>query len=224
MKSSLLKEIVEELLNVFKGKTVDAILPPLFFVILNHFVSLNVAMLSSLALATYYLVFRLVRKHSFVYALSGWIGVALAAGLALLADNATNFFLPGIVSNVFLVIVTLMSLLVGRPLAALASHLTRGWTLSWFYRNDIKPAYTEVTWMWFVLFVIRSGIQILLFIQGDVDQLGWTNLVLGLPFTAFILILSYVYGLWRLKQLQGPGIDEYNLQKQPPYRGQTRGF
>lgn len=224
MKASFSQEIREELLSVLQGKTLDALLPPLIFVILNNLVSINSAIISAFVLASYYLVLRLSRKQSIIYALSGWIGVALASGFALLADNVTNFFLPGIVSNVFLVLVTLVSLIFGRPLAALASHLTRGWTLNWFWRSDVKPAYTEVTWMWFVLLLLRSGIQILLYVQGNVDQLGWTNLILGLPFTALILIMSYVYGLWRLKQLKGPGIDEYNSEKQPPYQGQRRGF
>jgi len=33
-----------------------------------------------------------------------------------------------------------------------------------------------------------------------------------------------VYGLFRLKQLKGPGIEEYNEYQQPPYKDQTRGF
>lgn len=224
MKTSFSQEIREELQSVLKGKTLDALLPPLIFVILNNLVSINSAIISALILASYYLILRLIKKQSILYALGGWFGVALASGFALLADNATNFFLPGIVSNVFLVLVTLVSLMLGRPLAALASHLTRGWTLNWFWRSDVKPAYTEVTWMWFVLLFLRSGVQILLYLQGNVDQLGWTNLILGLPFTALILIMSYVYGLWRLKQLKGPGIDEFNTHKEPPYQGQTRGF
>jgi hypothetical protein len=47
---------------------------------------------------------------------------------------------------------------------------------------------------------------------------------MGLPATFLILTISYVYGIWRLKQLGGPGIDEFDAKKQPPYRGQNRGF
>jgi hypothetical protein len=39
-----------------------------------------------------------------------------------------------------------------------------------------------------------------------------------------VLVLSYIYGIWRLRKLKGPGIDEYLENKTAPFRGQTRGF
>jgi len=47
---------------------------------------------------------------------------------------------------------------------------------------------------------------------------------MGLPFTIAILVISYIYGIWRLRTLKGPGIDEFMEAKEAPYRGQTRGF
>lgn len=49
-------------------------------------------------------------------------------------------------------------------------------------------------------------------------------MLLGWPVTIVVLVLSYVYGIWRLRKLRGPGVDEFITGKQPPYRGQTRGF
>ena len=75
-----------------------------------------------------------------------------------------------------------------------------------------------------MLILMRTMLQIYLFLQDSVVELFWINTLLGLPFTIFILLLSYIYGLWRLKRLKGPGIEEFNDQKLPPYKGQTRGF
>lgn len=224
MKNLRNNELIEELMNVLSGKTLDAIIPPLLFVLLNNLLSLNYAIIGALAVATFLGIIRLVKKQKAFYALTGWLGVALAGGFALLANNATNYFLPGIISNVVFVLAILISLIIGKPMAALASHLTRGWTLQWFWRDDIKPAYREVTWMWLMLILMRTMLQIYLFLQDSVVELFWINTLLGLPFTIFILLLSYIYGLWRLKRLKGPGIEEFNDQKLPPYKGQTRGF
>ena len=224
MKQSKNKEILEELQSVLKGSTLDAVFSPLLFALLNAWFSLSIAFFGALSLASGTTLIRVLNKQKGVYAIGGVIGVAIAGGFALLANNATNFFLPGIISNLFLLLVMLVSLMIGKPLAALASHLTRGWTLSWFWRKDIKPAYTEVTLMWLILFVLRSGLQIYLFLQNSVVELVWINTLLGFPFTVGVLVLSYVYGLFRLKQLKGPGIEEYNEHQQPPYKGQTRGF
>lgn len=224
MKNLRNNELIEELMSVLSGKTLDAIIPPLLFVLLNNLLSLNYAVIGALAVATFLGIIRLMKKQKVFYALTGWLGVALAGGFALLANNATNYFLPGIISNVVFVLAILTSLIIGKPMAALASHLTRGWTLQWFWRDDIKPAYREVTWMWLMLILMRTLLQIYLFLQDSVVELGWVNALLGLPFTIFILLLSYIYGLWRLKRLKGPGIEEFNDQKLPPYKGQTRGF
>lgn len=224
MKQSKNKEILEELQSVLKGNTLDAIFPPLLFTLLNAWFSLPIAFFGALSLASGTTIIRMLYKQKGVYAIGGVIGVVIAGGFALLANNATNFFLPGIISNLFLVLVMFVSLLIGKPLAALASHLTRGWVLAWFWRKDIKPAYMEVTFMWFILFVLRSSLQIYLFLQNSVVELAWINTLLGFPFTVGILVLSYVYGLFRLKQLKGPGIEEYNNHQQPPYKGQTKGF
>jgi hypothetical protein len=224
MKTTKNQEILEELTSILKGNTLDAMVPPLIFVFMNRFFSLPIAIFSAIGVAASFGLTRIIKQQKSIYALTGLGGVLLAGGFALFANNATNFFLPGIISNVFFLLMMFVSIVIGRPLAALASHITRGWSFDWFLRPDIKPAYTEVTWMWLALFIMRTALQIFLYTQESIDQLAWTNLLLGLPFTILVLVISYVYGIWRLKQLKGPGIVEFNEHKHPPYKGQTRGF
>ena len=71
---------------------------------------------------------------------------------------------------------------------------------------------------------MRTLIQLTLYSQNDVSQLGWAKTLMDLPITIIVLVLSYIYGIWRLKTLKGPGIDEYIANKVAPYRGQNRGF
>ena len=44
-------EIIEELKTVLSSKTIDAILPPLFFVIINRIVSLDAAAIAAISVA-----------------------------------------------------------------------------------------------------------------------------------------------------------------------------
>jgi intracellular septation protein A len=218
------KEILEELTSVLSGKTLDAIVPPLVFVIVNSMFGLTSAIIIALILSSTVGIYRLIRKQSGIYALGGSLGILLAGGFAFLADNASNYFLPGIITNAFILLLSIVTLIIDKPLAAYASHLTRGWKLDWFWREDVKPAYREVTIMWSLFFLIRTIIQVTLFLSDNVDALVWANTLMGLPVTIAVLILSYVYGIWRLRNLKGPGIDEYLENKTAPFRGQTRGF
>lgn len=218
------QEIGEELKSVLSGRTVDALFPPLIFVIVNAVFSLEVAVVSAIGLSVLLAGMRIIRRQSWYYALGGLLAVVLAAVLALITRDATRYFLPTIISSSLIVLLTMVSLVMRKPLAAWLSHLTRGWPLAWFWRDDVKPAYQEVTWMWALLLVGRLAIQIVLFQRGDAATLGWANVLLGWPVTIGVLVLSYIYGIWRLRKLGGPGVHEFREGKAPPWEGQTRGF
>lgn len=218
------KELLEELQSVLKGKGIDTIFPPLIFAIANNFTSLLMASMLAIMGVLIIGVYRWYNKQVWYYALAGFLGVVFATSLALIADNAKNYFLPGIIGNTFFSLAILMTLTIKKPFVAYISHITRGWPLAWFWRKDIKPAYVEVTWIWFFFFTIRTILQVMLLNQHDVTNFVWINTLLGLPVTIIVLIISYIYGIYRLKKLRGPGVDEFNHKQQPPYKGQTRGF
>ena len=218
------KEILEELKTVSSGKTFDALLPPLAFIIINNFFGLDIAVTTALILALMFCIIRLVRKQTWQYALGGLLGVALASGLAYLTRSAVSYFIPSIISSTLLYLLAIFSIFTGKPMAAWASHLTRGWPLEWFWRKDIKPAYMEVTWAWTAFFAMRLAIQIIIFQSGDATRLAWANTLLGWPVVIVVLILTYTYGIRRLHRLGGPGVEEFKEGKEPPWQGQIRGF
>ncbi|MDY0235464.1 MAG: DUF3159 domain-containing protein [Gudongella sp.] len=217
-------DLIDEVKNFTKGKTIDAIFPPIVYVIGNRFFGLKIGIILALSFALILAILRLINKQSFIYALGGMAGVLIASGFAYLAGNAANYFLPRVITSGFFFLLSIVSLIIGRPIAALASHLTRGWAFDWFLRKDIKPAYTEVTIVWAILFLARMLLQIMLLRRANIVDVGLANILLGFPATFTVLILTYLYGIWRLKKLKGPGVYEYMDGKESPWVGQTKGF
>jgi hypothetical protein len=219
-------ELLEEFRTVFSGRsnTVDTIIPPLLYALVNMLAGLLPATLSALGLAALLTVLRLIRKQAWLYAFSGMVFTLLAAGLAWLTQNAASFFLPDLLTSGILLAAALLSIGAGKPLAAWSSHLTRAWPKEWYWLPNIRPAYTEVTWMWAAFIAARLIVQYALYQQANVSLLGWANVLLGWPVTIAVLVVSYLYGIWRLAKLRGPSVEEFLAHQTAPWKGQRKGF
>lgn len=222
--SDLKEEILEELRSIFLNKTFDALLPPLVYAVSNSIFGLLPAIILAITTALFNYIRRVIKKENWKYSLAGLLGVIFASSLAYLSNNASSYFIPALSSSTLFLLAALITLLIGKPLAAWASHLSRGWPLEWFWRDDIKPAYREVTIFWALYFALRLTIQINLFFSEAVLNLAWVNIILGWPAISVVLVISYIYGVWRLNNLGGPGVDEFKEGKKPPWDGQNRGF
>jgi len=217
----MLKDLINEIVVFLKSKTIDSLIPPVLFVGLNSMFNLTIAIVCSIAFSLSILIYRIVRKENLMYALIGFAMLSFASLLAVLTNNPNSYFLPDLLTNVILVLLSTFLLIIKKPLAAYASHLTRAWPLEWYLRNDVRPAYTEVSVFWLIFFIFKTGAQIIIIFYSNAVIL---NLFIGLPFTILIIGISYIYGLIRLKQLSGPSIDEFNHNKPKPWKSQTKGF
>ncbi len=221
------REVAEELKSVVleKNNLVDVILPSLVFLALDALAGFNAALWGTLITAAGFTFYRVAKKQSPVYSLVGLGLAAFATFSAFLAGKPQVAFLPGILTNGLTVAAALISNLVGRPLVAFTSHLARGWELRWYWHPRVRPAYSEVTWAWAVFFAIKLALQLAAFdVPGSANNLVWINLLLGYPALIILLVASYLYGLWRLRRLQGPSLEEFMTGAPPPWRGQVRGF
>jgi len=220
------REILEELRMVLAGRSglIDSLLPPVIFVVLNALWSLRVAAGAALALALAIALYRLFKRQSLLYALGGVGAVALAALIAQVLGRAEGFFLPTIVTGAITAVACLASGVARRPLVAFTSYMARRWPLNWYWEPEGRPAYSEVTWMWVLFFGLRLLLQVNLFQGENASLLGIVQLLTGWPATIILLIISYVYGTWRLRNLGGPSVEEFKSGAQPPWEGQRRGF
>ena len=226
MQQSKWHELLEEIRTVFTGRNsfFDAILPPIIFLLINGLVGFQAAMWSALILSIGIAVLRIVRKQSLIYALAGVGSVAVAMGLAWYLGKSEGFFLPGLISGSMTLLLTILSLVIRRPMVAWTSYIARRWPLDWYWHPQVRPAYSEVTFAWVIFFTARLLLQFSLFENQNINSLALTNFVTGWPATILLLIFSYLYGTWRLAQLSGPSVEEYRNNVPPPWQSQRRGF
>jgi len=220
------RELLDELRMVFAGRNsfLDAILPPILFLLVNGLAGFQAAMWGALALTVIIAAVRILRKQPLTYALAGVGSVAVAIGIAWFLGKSEGFFLPGLISGGMTLLLAIVSLVIRRPMVAWTSYLARRWPREWYWHPQVRPAYSEVTFAWILFFGARLLLQFSLFENKNVNSLAVTNLVTGWPATIFLLILSYLYGTWRLAQLRGPSVEEFRNDTPAPWRSQRRGF
>jgi len=218
------REIQDELKTVVLQREGlgDALLPPILFLALRAILDWRLAASAALLAGGAITILRWRRGHRVLYALGGIGGTALAAGLALIWGRAAGFFLPGLFGALLTALVAVISVIVKRPLVALTSHVARGWPLAWYWHPQVRPAYSEITWFWAIFSLGRAWLQAQFL--DDIVNLGWVSLASGWPLTILLLVLTYIYGTWRLQHLGGPSVDEFRRGDPPPWQSQQRGF
>jgi len=226
MKTGKLHEVLDEFRTVVMGRSnlLDSLLPPLIFVMVNALFGFQAAMWGSLAVAGIITAIRLRRRQPLLYAFGGIAGVVLAILVVQLLGRSEGYFLPGIITGGFTVLICAVSAVVKRPAVAWTSYIARRWPLEWYWHPKVRPAYSEVTWLWAVFFAVRWLLQLNLFRAEAADLLAVVNVVMGWPATILLLIVSYLYGTWRLRNLGGPSVQEFKAGVPPPWQGQQRGF
>ncbi len=222
-----LNELLGEFRSVFSGKVfriLESLLPLVVFLIVNPLLGLNPALWAALALAGTFAFYRLIQRQSLVYAFGGLGSVLLALVFVQLSGSGAGFFIPGLISGAVTVALCVVTVMLNRPMVAWTSYLTRRWPLGWYWHPQVLPAYNEVTILWAVAFATRLALDFTLYQRGATVALSTSRLILGWPFIIVLLIITYLYGLWRLKRLGGPSVDEYSNNIPPPWQGQQRGF
>lgn len=224
-KTSKARELLDEFRTVAGNVgLLDTIIPPVLFLALNGWMSFQAAMVGSLGLAVLIAVLRLSRKQSLFYALAGMSSVGLAIALAYLLGRSEGYFLPDIVNSGLVIGLSVVSLTIHKPMVAWTSFLARRWPLDWYWHELVRPAYTEVTLAWIIFFALRLFWQVTLFRGNNIGQLALVNTLSGWPATIILLIVSYLYGTWRLANLGGPSVEEFRNHVPPPWQSQRRGF
>src|SRR6476646_10108745 len=95
---------------------IDMSVPGVTLVVIDTFAPLAWAIVGALGAAAVVAVLRLLRRDPLRQAAMGLLGLAGAAALAAVTGDAKTYFLPGILANAGYVVLTISSIVIGRPL------------------------------------------------------------------------------------------------------------
>jgi Protein of unknown function (DUF3159) len=188
----------------------DSGVPVVVFIAVNAIAGLTAAIWSAIGVAALLSVFRLVRKQTVQQAISGFLGVAVAAYIASRTGEAKGFFLLGIWASFGYGAVFLGSVLVRWPLVGLVwEYVDGGVAGKWRKEAPLMRVYTWTTLMWVGVFLARGTVQRLLYNQDKTGWLAFARLAMGYPVTAGALALT-ILAVRRVRKTTDPvGEDGY---------------
>jgi hypothetical protein len=172
---------------------IEAVLPGLVFLVAYTLTrDLMPALIASVLIGVVFFILRLAKKQNVTQAVGGLVGIGISAVLALLTGRAEDFYLPGFWTNGVYGAVLLVSALVGWPLIGVGVGYLMGEQLAWRADPSKRRVLTIVTFLWAGLFILRLAVQLPLYYAGNVEWLGATKLLMGLPLYAPLLVLSWL--------------------------------
>ena len=172
---------------------VESVLPGLGFLVLYSLTrNVPLSVLAPVALAVVFVIIRLVSRTPITQAVAGVIGIALSAVLALVSGRAEANFLPGIIINIITLLVLLASIAVRWPLIGLIVGFLTNEPTQWRQNRAKRRILYLATWLWSALFALRLGVEIPLFLANEIQWLGGTKLLLGVPLYAGVLWVTWL--------------------------------
>ena len=179
---------------------IDSGLPAIVFLVtFNVTDELRTAIWGALGLSLVLAMYRLARKDTIQHSISGVIGVLICAYFANRSGNATDFYIPKLLTNLGYGSVYLIANLVGWPILGVVLGPLLGENLTWRKNPARKKMYLKASWIWVAMFFSRIVVQYPIYKSGNVNLLGTVNLAMGYP-----LFFAAGYGTWLIIKSEPP--------------------
>ena len=185
-----------KVLAAFGGKKglIDTGIPSvIFLVVFNVTDELQSALIASVAVSAVLTIIRLAMRKTIQHAVSGLIGSLICAWFANRTGNASDLYIPKLLTNLGYGSVYLIANLAGWPILGLLLGPILGENLQWRKDPARARAYKRASWLWVGMFFIRIAVQYPIYRSGNVNLLGTVNLAMGYP-----LFLATAYGSWMI--------------------------
>jgi hypothetical protein len=185
-----------KVLAAFGGKKglIDSGIPSvIFLIVFNVTDELQSALIASVAVSAVLTIIRLAMRETIQHAVSGLIGSLICAWFANRTGNASDLYLPKLLTNLGYGSVYLIANLAGWPILGLLLGPILGENLQWRKDPARARAYKRASWLWVGMFFIRIAVQYPIYRSGNVNLLGTVNLAMGYP-----LFLATAYGSWMI--------------------------
>lgn len=183
------KPLLIESIGGWRG-LVDSGLPVVVFVAVNAAAGLTAAVWAAIGAGALLFVLRLVRRETVQQAVSGFLGVAVAAFIASRTGEAKGFFLLGIWASFGYATLFACSALVRWPLVGVIWEYADGAGVDWRRDRRLLRVYTWTTLVWVGVFLSRGLVQRFLY---EEDRTGWlavARLSMGYPLTVGALAVT----------------------------------
>ena len=167
------------------------------------YLALGVAVGAAVILA----VVRLAQRQSLRYVAQAVIPTAIAAIVATRTGRAEDIFLPGILYNGALAVLSLFTVAIRRPLVGFIIGAAVGDPTGWAKDRGLVRMTTKLTLVLAVPYITRFVIQLPLFLAGQVVWLAVAKVALGWP---LLLAALAVIGLMLSKgrtPMEGSGLQ-----------------
>ncbi len=195
------KETVLKALGGKKG-LIDSGLPSVIFLVaFNVKHDLRHAIVAALSLSIVLAIIRLAKKDTIQHSVSGILGVLICAYFANRSGNASDFYIPKLLTNLAYGTAYLVANLVGWPLLGIVLGPLLGENFEWRKNPERKKVYTRASWIWVAMFFSRIAVQYPIYRSGNVNLLGTVNLAMGYP-----LFFAAAYGSWLVIKTAPPVI------------------
>jgi hypothetical protein len=194
----------DKVVNALGGKKglIDSGVPSIvFLVVFNISKEVNTAIMSALALSLILAIFRLTKKDTIQHSVSGVIGVLICAYFANKSGNASDFYIPKLLTNLGYGTVYLIANLVGWPILGVVLGPLLGENFTWRNNPARKRMYVKASWIWVAMFFSRIAVQYPIYKSGNVNLLGTVNLAMGYP-----LFFAAAYGTWLVIKSGPPAV------------------
>ena len=185
-----------KVLAAFGGKKglIDSGIPSvIFLIVFNVTDELQSALIASVAVSAVLTIIRLAMRETIQHAVSGLIGSLICAWFANRTGNASDLYLPKLLTNLGYGSVYLIANLAGWPILGLLLGPILGENLQWRKDPARARAYKRASWLWVGMFFARIAVQYPIYRSGNVNLLGTVNLAMGYP-----LFLATAYGSWMI--------------------------
>jgi hypothetical protein len=185
---------------------VYASVPTFAYVIANAIAGLTAAVVIAIGTGAGLVVLRVLRREPVQPAVSGLLGVVVAALIAYYTGSAENYFLPGIWISLVMTAVFTASLLVRRPLVGVIWNLMRsaGPDPSWRADKTVLRAFDVATLTFAVVFASRFLVQEWLYDAGSTGWLAFARIAMGYPLLALALLVVY----WAVRHANRRRVDD----------------
>jgi Protein of unknown function (DUF3159) len=157
-------------------------------------------------------VVRLVQRQSVKFVVQAVIPTAIAALIAARTGRAQDVFLPGILYNGGLALLSVITIAVRWPLVGFLIGAAIGDPTSWAKDRGLVRMTTKLTAVLAVPYVTRFVVQLPLFLAGQVVLLGIAKVALGWP---LLIAALFVMGLM-LSKGRTPMADSPLLERTDP--------